>query len=303
MIYNKQPLSIESQISQLKERGLIIENEISAAKVLSVISYFRFANYLRPYEADKTNHIFKPGKLFGDAVSLYFFDKSLRGIIFSAIQSVEIALRTSIIQNFSMKYGSFWFMDASLFKNAQIHNECVHNIQTELSRTKEDFIQEHFAKYDSPNMPPAWKTLEVVSFGMLGKLYSNFSDNAVKKIVARGFNVPQHVYLESWVASLAALRNCCAHHARVWNRVYPIKPQLPNAKAMRSDWVDVTNVVPNRLYVLLCCLLYWVYNINPDSSVKTQMLDLFKNYPTIDVTAMGFPHGWENEPLWVASPD
>ena len=298
MTYDKQPLSIESQISQLKERGLIIENEIIAAKVLSVISYFRFSNYLRPYEADKTKHIFKPGKLFGDAVKLYYFDKSLRGIIFSAIQFVEIALRTSIIQNFSMKHGPFWFMDASLFKNTQIYNECVNSIQAELSRTKEDFIQEHFAKYDSPNMPPAWKTLEVISFGTLGKLFSNFKDNTVKKTVARGFNVPQHVYLESWIASLAALRNCCAHHARVWNRVYPIKPQLPKSKMMRSSWIDISNIFPNRLYAILCCLLYWTNNISSDNSFKTDIVGLLLKNPMVDVAAMGFPRGWDEEPLW-----
>ena len=25
---------------------------------------------------------------------------------------------------------------------------------------------------------------------------------------------------------------------------------------------------------------------------------LLTNYPSIDTNAMGFPHGWENEPLW-----
>ena len=25
---------------------------------------------------------------------------------------------------------------------------------------------------------------------------------------------------------------------------------------------------------------------------------LLSAYPSIDVTAMGFPRGWENEPLW-----
>lgn len=54
MKYNKQPISIIEQISQLKSRGLIIDNEDFAKKTLSIISYFRFANYLRPYEADKT---------------------------------------------------------------------------------------------------------------------------------------------------------------------------------------------------------------------------------------------------------
>ena len=298
MKYNKQPISIVGQVAQLKERGLTIENEADARKTLAIISYFRFANYLRPFEADKTNHIFKPGKLFSDAVRLYYFDKELRNILFSALQTVEIALRTSIIQNFSMKYGPFWFMNASLFKDAQIHGDCISNIRNELLRTKEDFIKNHFAKYDSPDIPPAWKTLEVISFGTLGKLFSNFNDNAVKKIVARSFNIPQHRYLESWTASLAALRNCCAHHARVWNRVFPIKPQLPGSKKMRSLWFDSSKVAQNRLFAILCCLLYWVNNIQPENSVKTDIIKLLEKYPIVDVSAMGFPTGWENEPIW-----
>ncbi len=108
MNYNKQPLSISDQISLLKSRGLIVDDENAAKKTLSVISYFRFANYLRPYEADKTSHIFKAGKLFSNAVILYCFDKDLRSIIFNAIQTVEIALRTRVVQYFSMKYGELY---------------------------------------------------------------------------------------------------------------------------------------------------------------------------------------------------
>lgn len=301
MKYNKQPISIADQISQLENRGLIIDDEDAAKRTLSIISYFRFANYLRPYEAEKTNHVFKPGKLFSNAVSLYYFDKELRNIIFTAIQSVEIALRTSVIQHFSMKYGPFWFMDSSLFKDTNLHNDCIRTIQSELSRTTEDFIKTHYAKYDDPNMPPAWKTLEIVSFGTLGKLYSNFKDNAVKKVVARSYNVPQHEYLESWIASLAALRNCCAHHARVWNRVYPIKPQLPAAKRMRSSWIEVSNVSRNRLYAILCCLIYWVNNIQPDNRVKTEIVKLLDDFPIVDAAAMGFPLGWEKNALWSVS--
>ena len=298
MKYNKKPITITEQISQLKSRGLNIDDEDFAIKTLSIISYFRFANYLRPYEADKTNHIFKPGKLFSNAVSLYYFDKELRSILFNAMQTVEIALRTSVIQHFSMKYGPFWYMDTSLFKDTKLHNDCIRTIQAELSRTTEDFIKTHYPKYDIPDMPPAWKTLEVVSFGTLGKLYGNFKNNAIKKVIARGFNVPQHEYLESWIASLAALRNCCAHHARVWNRVYPIKPQLPDAKKMRSAWVDVSTIVHNRLYAILCCLLYLVNNIQPDNRVKEETIHLLEKYPIVDTTAMGFLSGWKNNPLW-----
>ena len=298
MQYDKQPISVADQILRLKDRGLIIDNVTSAEKTLSVISYFRFANYLHPMEADKVTHKFNPGKHFSNALDLYYFDKELRGLLFSALQTVEIALRTSVIQHFSMKHGSFWFMDSSLFKDAKMHAVCLNAIQTELSRTKEDFIKEHYTKYDTPNMPPAWKTMEIVSFGTLGKLYSNFSDTSIRKRVARSFNVPQHEYLDSWIIALAALRNCCAHHARVWNRIYPMKPKMPKPSMMRDSWVDVSTINPNRLYALLCCLIYWVNNIQPNNSLKTDILQLLIKYPNVDPTAMGFPNGWMSEPLW-----
>jgi len=58
-------------------------------------------------------------------------------------------------------------MDATKFNNYSIYQTCLDNIQVELDRSKEEFLQEHFIKYDTPSMPPVWKTLEVVSFGTL----------------------------------------------------------------------------------------------------------------------------------------
>lgn len=76
-----------------------------------------------------------------------------------------------MIQIFSMEHGAFWFMDASLFKNADFYEGCLDNIKKEVSRSNEDFIKEHSEKYTFPSLPPVWKTLEVVSFGTLSKLF------------------------------------------------------------------------------------------------------------------------------------
>ena len=65
-------------------------------------------------EADKTTHQFKPNSRFEDAVALYNFDIELRELIFKAVQRLEIALRTKIIQEFSLAHGPFWFFDTSL---------------------------------------------------------------------------------------------------------------------------------------------------------------------------------------------
>ena len=296
MRYNKQPTDITTQLAMLKHRGLIVSDEDMAIKQLASISYFRLASYWKLYETDTVTHQFINGTRLEDVVSLYNFDKELRTIIFTAIQDIEVALRTRIIHFFSLEHGAFWFMDATKFNNLSIFNACLENIQNELSRSREEFLQEHFARYDSPSMPPVWKTLEVVSFGNLSKLYANMKDNDVKKKVAKSMGLPKYEYMESWMRSITVLRNCCAHHGRVWNRRYPTMPQMP--ARLPLAWADTSRVRPMKLYAQLCAILYLEQSIVPNSNIKDKLLKLLADYPQVSVRRMGFPNGWENEPLW-----
>ena len=296
MEYTKQPIDYLQQIQMLKERGLIINDEKRALEQLRIISYFRLANYLRPMEEDKKIHLFKPNSTFENALDLYYFDKELRVLVFRAIQSIEIALRTKIIHHVSLKHGAFWFTDIGLCINQRMFTENLNHIQQEIQRSKEDFIQDHFAKYSSPAFPPVWKTLEIVSFGMLSKLYCNLSDTAVKKQIARDFGLPQHLYLESWIKCAAVLRNYIAHHARVWNRRFPLKPQLP--KRLSASWIDSKHTESVKLYAQLCYLAYMQNNIHPNNTFRKNLFVLLETYPNVDVKAMGFPVNWREEPLW-----
>lgn len=124
----------------------------------------------------------------------------------------------------ALAHGAFWFTDSSIAVRQNCFRENLDQIKKELKRSKEEFIQEHFQKYTSPDVPPVWKTLEITSFGLLSKLFCNIDDNRLKKKIARDFNLPQHLCLESWIKSFVALRNCIAHHSRVWNRRYPQHP-------------------------------------------------------------------------------
>ena len=203
---------------------------------------------------NQLHHLYKSGSTFEQAINLYLFDKELRQLIFKAIQDIEISLRTKMIQMFSMEHGAFWFMDSSLFKNEEFYQGCLDNIKKEVSRSNEDFIKEHSQKYTYPALPPVWKTLEVVSFGTLSKLFCLFKDNRLKKQVAREFGL-----LLQWIT--------------------------PSQK-------------PIKLYHQLCTLLYLEQTITPCMDLKSSLFKLFAEYPNIDLHAMGFPQGWENEPLW-----
>ena len=297
MDYTKNALDYTQILTQLKRRGVLFKDEECAVEVLSNISYFRFSNYLRYFEIDNNGHLYKPNTYFEEAVYSYYFDKKLRSLLFTAIQSIEVSLRSKVIHYVALSHGPFWFADSNLCINKMMYAENLNNIKREVQRSKEDFIQEHFRKYSSPDVPPVWKTLEVTSFGTLSKLFCNLNDIRVKKQIARQYNLPQHQVLESWIKCIVILRNSLAHHARVWNRRFPQMPQL-SIKA-RGNWIDYTHIRPNKLYSQICCLAYLLDSIYPQNDFKTQIKILLNEYPKINIHHMGFPNDWESQALWI----
>lgn len=297
MKYEKEPIGLSQQLDLLKQRGLMVTDEEVALGQLRSISYFRLASYWRIMEEpNSADHLFKPNSCLDDVISLYVFDKKLRMLIFTAIQDLEIALRTRVIQHFSLKYGAFWFMDVNLFKDKHIFRNCLENIQNEVNRSNEDFLKEHFSKYDEPLLPPVWKTMEVVSFGTLSKLYCNFSDVELKKEVARSFGLPNYLYLESWMKCAAVLRNYCAHHARLWNRRFPVMPQIPPKLPM--TWISTPILRPMKLYAQLCYLSYLEQSIRPNSDFRKAIVTLLQDKSQAITKAMGIQNNWLEEPLW-----
>ena len=274
----------------------MIDNEAEAVSILDTISYFRLAGYWRLMEADKCQHIFKPGFRFSQVMSLYHFDEELRMLVFSAIQRLEITIRTRLIRLFSERHGAFWFMNSALAGSETMFQNNLNRLQEELNRSEDEFILEHFRKYDSPSMPPVWKTMEVASLGTLSKLYANMNDSAAKKAVSRSFNIPKFEYMCTWLRCMTVIRNICAHHARLWNTNIVVYPCLP--KRMPNTWIDNRLVAPDKLYPHLCYIAYWLSAIDSTNTFTNDIKALLQKYPIVDPAAMGFPKGWQNEPLW-----
>ena len=74
-----------------------------------------------------------------------------------------------------------------------------------------------------------------------------------------------------------------------------IRPMLPNR--MTGSWITLpTDAL--RIYFNLCIIKYFLNIISPNNDMKAKVDALLSAYPSIDVTAMGFPRVWESEPLW-----
>ena len=161
--YPKHIQTFANQISILKQRGLMIANEQEAEKWLHKVSYYRMSGYWYPLLADRQNHIFKPGSTFEQARMLYEFDSHLRHIVLSAIERIEIAVRTQMAYVMSLVHDGYWFSDASLFTNSSQHAKTLASIHDEFQRSDEQFVRSFRRKYSDP-LPPSWITLEITSF-------------------------------------------------------------------------------------------------------------------------------------------
>jgi len=300
MIYDKGALTIQDQISQLQDRGLMITNIGLAEKYLSHISYYRLQGYWWPLQSDKKNHIFKEGSSFEQVISIYNFDSDLRLLLFDVIEKIEISLRTQLIYHMSLEYGPWWFQDTELFRDVPALIKTLESIREQVERSKETFIKEHRKLYKNDlRFPPAWKTLELTSLGGLSRLYGNLKNTIqVKDTIAEEYGAVNHTYLPSWLQSITQIRNICAHHGRLWNKNLPGTLKL--LKSPPNSWIKL---VPKEhefqyLYVHLCILKYLIDIIHPSNRFKEKLVALLQRYPNIDEKALGIKDNWLIEDLW-----
>ena len=299
MHYRKPAIDIADQIQLLESRGLIIDDRALAYHFLSYISYYRLAGYWWPLQSDKVNHSFKPGSDFQTIINLYNFDRELRLIVFNMIERIEIGLRTQLIYNLSTIHGPWWFEDQRLFKKPNYWQRHLSDIKKEVSRSKEVFILEHYNKYNRDHRsPPAWKSLEVISLGLLSKLFENLKNNlSEKKQIVKNLQAGNHTFLSSWLRSIAVVRNICAHHSRLWNRNLPMPPKLLTQTNL--PWIsNPAQIDIHSFYAVLSCMHYLLQTISPDNRFQQRLEQLLTTYPNIDIAAMGFPTDWKNEALW-----
>jgi len=297
MKYRKPSLSISDQITNLKERGLIISDEKKSAHYLSNISYYRLRAYTYPFQNnDRPDHPFIQDISFEEIISLYVFDRRLRILVFNALEKIEIALRTKIIYEYAIVHGSHWHEEQALFRSREHFIKHTNSLYDEINRSTETFIEHYKDTYDDPIYPPAWMSLEVASFGLLSKIFRNLIKGEEKKKITREFGLTKPEILESWMHAIANMRNVVAHHGRLWNRRFIAKPQIPYNTIY--PFLKNRNIYENKLYAILCCMNYILRIISPGNSFVNDFRNLLKYSTLIELHEMGFPADWENEIIW-----
>lgn len=302
MKFEKSALPINEQIDLLKHRGMVFADPQYAQRTLEFISYYRLKAYWQPFEDSAVrsdDRAFREGTRFEDVMDLYRFDRELRYLVQSAIETVEVALRAQWAHHMAIRHDPHGCFHAQLFRDRDRHTRLVDDLSNEFRRSFAPFADHYRKKYTTPELPPAWMAVETMTFGMLSKFYSSLKSRQDRRAIAKLFGVDETV-LKSFAHHACYVRNICAHHSRLWNRQFTIKMKIPNYPADLNK--DMCCAKPDRLHNTLIMLDYLVEKISCITGWKNNVLTLLQHCSVVDpVKDMGFADQWRSSSAWSAN--
>lgn len=278
----QEPISIENQVKNLIDLGLLVEDKTYAKKILGRISYYRL---IKAYSITlKKDGRYISGTSFEDIVSLYKFDRELRQLIFEIIEHIEVSLRAVITNYFSLKYGNFGYKDLSnVGKYKNRYKEALNDLERETKRNRRSpFIKNFKDNYEGGEIP-LYAVIEVASFGTLSKMYKNMK-NEDKSKIAKVFHTDYH-YFESWIENFAYIRNICAHYGRLYGAKLTKSPKL------YKEYLK-NNISNNTIFATLVNLKI----VSEEENYKNfyhDLIALIARYENIELRHVGFIENWK----------
>jgi abortive infection bacteriophage resistance protein len=296
MKYTKPSLTSEQQADLLLSRGLVADREL-LIKRLRDVNYYRLSAYWYTFRKNGLDDL-KEGTRFEVIWDNYVFDRQLRLLVMDAIERVEVSIKTRLTNYYTLSYGPFGYTDRANLPGISVdnHRKLMDKIHKEIYHSKENFVQHYLSKYSSETELPLWMAVEIMDFGSLLTLFRHTS-HYLKRKISNDYGIAAKV-LESWLLTLNYVRNLCAHHGRLWNRVLPYRPLIPYKKH-RPEFHDPVIVKPDRIFSIISILNYMLLNIAPQSKWKQRFIQLIeKKHPGITIRFMGFPENWRESVLW-----
>lgn len=313
-----------SNIEILRLRGMDLGDEDHAARCISRIGYYRLSAYWYPFRdfcelpsegrrlvrCDR----FLTGTKFSYALNFYLFDKEIRLMISDALERIEIGMRAAIVEVLGAR-GPHAHRDSRSY-NAHMStpdestgvvplDSFLSGLDQAFDRSKEEFAQ-HFRRTYS-GYPPIWIAAGGWDWGNLAYLLRFLSDKNIGTVCKMIDGRLDKKTLISWMTSLNEVRNACAHHSRLWNKVLTNRPgfqragELQEFDHMRDARGRVIDHHASRLYGALAALIFLMKWIHPKTEWHKRFGErvLKEALPAeISLTSAGFPDGWSKTALW-----
>jgi abortive infection bacteriophage resistance protein len=292
--------SYHQQVQLLHDRGMDVGDRDAAAAMLQRVNYYRLSGYWYPFRqlvGRVRQDDFFAGTRLSDVISLYEFDARLRAAAFAELARIELAIRSLLGHELGRVDPCAHLEPSRLGPTAERgdqYERWLRSYEFELNQSREDFVAHHHQKYGG--RLPVWAAVELLDWGGLTYLYG-FAQRAVQNSIAAecGLTAPQ---LTSWLKALNLLRNTCAHHGRLFNRVHTISPKLPQVG--RHPDLDTAATEWTRTFGQLTLVQFLLDRLGLGrKSLLPAVMKSFPSVVAVPITHMGAARDWQSgSPLW-----
>lgn len=317
----------EEQIDILRKRGLVINDEKLANNFLLSKNYHILINSYKPpftYLDSNDNEIFQPGTSFEDLVRFYYFDETLRNILFNYIISFErsfnIAMSDALSQSFGVSMNRY--LRKENFNN---RNGKVNSVLKEIWKIRNSKFNPTKHYRETKNHIPFWVLSQNMTFGQIRMFYSIFDVKEKEMIISQIFNLQidqlssQNIenlkkLLKKMLTIILGYRNNIAHGGNlVTYRSDSTIPQSsssireyrltkadvrllwPKGIATNSTW-DRIKLGRNDTYCLLICIMSGLSSHSFDQrnfafELKNNFFNRYKDIPNFGLylKSVGLP--------------
>lgn len=303
---DKQFKNLDEQIEIFKFKGMIINDEKYAKKVLLRENYFFLNGYRHLFVYSETDKRFKEGTTFEEMYSLFLFDRSFRNVLFKYLLVIENNLKSITSYQLSKKYGyrERDYLKTKNFtsdpkKQAQL-NDLLKKMkrQIRVNGSQHSATLHYVSNY---GYIPLWILVKVLSFGIVSELYSVLKPEDQKEI-ANIYEVDSET-LMVYLPILANYRNLCAHEDILYeNKTQKVIDDTVFHQLLRIKKEDDEYIQgKNDLFALIIIMKQMLrtedfknMTIELDNIIET----LNYNLNTIDIhevlNRMGFPGNWRD---------
>ena len=206
--------TLDEQIDILASKGLIITDIESAKTTLLRENYFFLSGYRHLFLDPFNNKKYLEGTKFEELYAMFSFDRQLRNIIFKNLLIVENNLKSILAYVMSKNHGfkENNYLNPHNFvkdsrKNRQI-NDLIKKMKRQISvNGKQHTATAHYLI--NYGYIPLWVVVKVLSFGIVGELYTILQYQDQKEI-ADLFEISVQ-NMVSYLPIVANYRNLCAH--------------------------------------------------------------------------------------------
>ena len=297
--------NLDEQVEILKFKGLIINDENYAKKILLRENYFFLMGYRHLFMEPGDRH-FKEGTTFEELYSLFLFDRSIRNVLFKYILVIENNLKSITSYQLSKKYGykERDYLKAKNFtpdpnKQAQL-NDLLKKMkrQIRVNGSQHTATQHYVSNY---GYIPLWILVKVLSFGIVSEMYSILKPEDQKEI-ANVYDIDTNSLIV-YLPILANYRNLCAHEDILYeNKTQKLIDDTVYHKLLNLKKEDDIFIQGKNDVFCLIIIMKQLLNTDDFKNMTFELDNILEtlnfNLRTISINKvldrMGFPKNWKN---------